>query len=91
MHQHSTLFSDIIGTAQGKGLGDFSPPPPPPLHFLDGLSLVLLLNGRLDFNREIMEFQLFCLFSFVLGSVFHEHKVSLLNKFEGFLHEGIHL
>ena len=23
----------------------------------DSLSLVLLLNGRLDFNREIMEFQ----------------------------------
>ena len=48
----------------------------------DSLSLVLLLNGRLDFNREIMEFQLLFLFSLVLGSVFHEDKVSSLNKFE---------
>ena len=49
----------------------------------DSLSLVLLLNGRLDFNHGIMEFQLLFLFSFVLGSVFHEDKVLSLNKFEG--------
>ena len=49
---------------------------------LNSLSLVLLLNGRLDFNLEIMEFQLLFLFSFILGSVFHEDKVSSLNKFE---------
>ena len=48
----------------------------------DSLLLVLLLNGRLDFNCEIMEFQLLFLFSFVLGSVFHEAKVSSLIKFE---------
>ena len=48
----------------------------------DSLSLVLLLNGRLDFNRERMEFQLLLLFSFVPGSVFHEDKVSSLSKFE---------
>ena len=30
-----------------------------------------------------MEFQLLLLFSFVLGSVFHEDKVSSLNKLEG--------
>ena len=53
-----------------------------PLHS-DSLSLGLLLNGRLDFNREIMEFQLLFLFSFVLGSVFHEDKVSSLDKIEG--------
>ena len=47
------------------------------------LSLVLLLNGRSDFNREITEFQLLFLFSFVLGSVFHEGEVSSLNKFQG--------
>ena len=50
----------------------------------DSLSLVLLLNGRLDFrNCEITEFQseLF-LFSLVLGSVIPEEKVSSLNKFE---------
>ena len=49
----------------------------------DSLSLVSLLNGRLDFNREIIKFQLLFLFYFVLGSVFHEDKVSSLNKFEG--------
>ena len=49
----------------------------------DSLSLVLLLNGRLDFKREIMEFQLLFLFSLVLGSVIHEDKFSSLNKFEG--------
>ena len=50
----------------------------------DILLLVLLLNGRLDFNREIMEFHLFMfffLYPFVLGSVFHEDKVSSLNRF----------
>ena len=42
------------------------------------------LNGRLDVNREIMGFQLLFLFSFVLESaVFHEDKVSSLNKLEG--------
>ena len=30
-----------------------------------------------------MEFQLLFLFSFALGSVFHEDKVKSLNKFEG--------
>ena len=41
-------------------------------------------NGRLDFNREIIAFQLLFLFSFVLESaVFHENEVSSLNKFEG--------
>ena len=50
---------------------------------MDSLSLVLLLKRRLDFNREIMEFQLLFLFSFVPGSVFHEDKVSSLNKFMG--------
>ena len=49
----------------------------------DSLSLVLLLNGRLDFNHEIMECQILFLFSFVLGSVFHKDKVSSLKKFEG--------
>ena len=53
--------------------------------------LVLLLNERLDFNREIMEFQPLFPFSFVLGSVFHEDKVSSLSKFEGVSHKGIHL
>ena len=48
----------------------------------DSLSLVLLLNGRLDFNREIMAFHLLFLFSFVPGSMFHEDKVSSLSKFE---------
>ena len=48
-----------------------------------GRGKVLLPNGRLDFNREIMEFQPLFPFSFVLGSVFHEDKVSSLNKFEG--------
>ena len=57
---------------------------------LNSLSLVLLLNGRLDFNLEIMEFQLLFLFSFILGSVFHEDKVSSLNKFERVL-TGIRL
>ena len=49
----------------------------------DSSSLVFLLNGRLDFNRGVMEFQLLFLFSFVLGSVFYEDKVSSLNEFEG--------
>ena len=58
----------------------FSPTNPT---ILDSLSLVLLLNGRLDFNRELMEFQPLFPFCFVLGSVFHEDKVSSLNKFGG--------
>ena len=49
----------------------------------DSMFIVLLLNERLDFNREIIEFQMLFLFSFVLGSVFHEDKDSSLNKFEG--------
>ena len=48
----------------------------------DSLLSGLLLYGRLDFNGEIMEFQLF-LFSFVLESVFHGDEVSSLNKLEG--------
>ena len=48
-------------------------PTNPPIS--DSLSLVLLLNGRLDFNSEIMEFQLLFLFSFIFGSVFHELKI----------------
>ena len=50
---------------------------------LDGRKPVLLLNGRLNFNREIIEFQPLFPFSFVLGSMFQEDKVSSLNKFEG--------
>ena len=42
-----------------------------------------MLKGRPDFNREIKEFQLLFLFSFVRGSVLHKIKVSSLNKFEG--------
>ena len=34
----------------------------------DSLSLVLLLNRRIDINRGKMEFQLLFLFSFTLGS-----------------------
>ena len=38
-------------------------------------------NGRLDFNLEIMAFQLLFLFSIVLeNAVFHEDEVSSLNK-----------
>ena len=44
---------------------------------------VVSFAGPLDFNREIMEFQLLFLFSFVLGSAFREDKVSSLNKFKG--------
>ena len=54
-----------------------------PDNFRQFVVQVLLLNGRLDFNRGIMEFQPLFPFSFFLGSVFYENKVSLLNKFEG--------
>ena len=57
----------------------------------DSLLLVLLLNGRLDFNREIIEFQLLFIFLFVLGSVFHEDKASSLISSREFLHKDIHL
>ena len=40
-------------------------------------SLVFQLNGGVDFNHD-MKIQLLFLYSYVLGSVFHEDKVSSL-------------
>ena len=50
---------------------------------------VFSFDAQRTFNRESMEFQLLFLFSFFLGSVFHEDKDSSLNKFEGFFSQRL--
>ena len=72
-------MNELQGPRRGRGwfILRFSPTNPT---ISDSFSLVLLLDGGLYFNREIMEFQPFVLFSFVLGSMFHEDKVSSLDN-----------
>ena len=65
---------------------------PTNLTISDSLPLVLMLNARLDFNCEIMDFQLF-LFSFVLvlDRCFTKIKFHHCISSREFLHKGIYL